>query len=227
MTLLPALDERLQGAFDLYPHCNTGVDIGCDHGHLPLHLLVKNRCNNMILTDISPKALRKGQQLMENYQLTSRSQCLVGNGLSPLTQKVDALSILGMGGNTICQILLAHPEKLKQADLILSAHTQTDKIRAVLPTLGYRLVNEAVIKANRRYYVLMKAQPGTAAYSQKELLLGPLLLQKKDEKTLAYWQWQQQVFKKALLGQEQSTTPLTKEKQFAKTYLRYLEEVCL
>ena len=224
MTLPPALDPRLEAAFRLYPPCDMGADIGCDHGRLPLHLLLKNRCANMILTDISPSALSKGQALISRYQLNHRAQCLVGDGLAPLPQKVDAISILGMGGHTICQILQSHPEKLQGAALILSAHTQGDQMRSILPTLGYAIEKEEAVQAAGRYYVLIKALPGRVTYSQKQLLLGPRLLENKTPATLAYWQWQHSVFSKALKGSQQGSPANENEELLAKAYLAFLEE---
>ncbi len=225
MDLLPLLDPRLSEAFRLYPHCSLGADIGCDHGLLPLHLLMNNRCEKMILTDISPHALKKGEALMKKYSLDKRSECFVGDGLTPLQQKVDAISILGMGGNTITHILSSQKEKLQGATLILSAHTHLEKIRGLLPQIQYRITEETVVNAVGRFYVLIKAEEGTSAYSPKERLLGPYLLKKPDKNTKNYWIWQHQVFTKALKGKRQSTDSNSDEESlFYQQYITYLEE---
>ena len=82
--ILPALDQRLATAFALFPHCSLGADIGCDHGRLSLHLLAENRCEKMILTDISPKALQKGKALIEHYHYENSAFFYQGDGLAPL-----------------------------------------------------------------------------------------------------------------------------------------------
>ena len=51
------LDERLSLAAQLYEPCALGADIGTDHALLPCYLLTHNICQEMILADVSPKAL--------------------------------------------------------------------------------------------------------------------------------------------------------------------------
>ncbi|NLZ88544.1 MAG: SAM-dependent methyltransferase, partial [Clostridiales bacterium] len=58
----PSLDERLSAAVRCFPVCDTGADIGADHGKLACWLLLNNRCNRMIVSDISAKALKRAER---------------------------------------------------------------------------------------------------------------------------------------------------------------------
>ena len=221
--LLPVLDKRLATAYELYPVCEIGADIGADHGLLPLHLLAKNRCQEMIVTDISEKALAKGEKLIQKHGFSSRASFFLGDGLLPVPYKVQAISMLGMGGNTLCQILTSAPNKLHGATLILSAHNHMQEVRRILPTLGYGISQERVVKAAGRFYAFIKALPGNSSYNEKEIFLGPKLLENKTSDVLAYWQWQHHVYTKALKEQKQS---LHFPESFAlfNHYLHMLEE---
>ena len=133
------LDPRLSLVFDLYGECDLAADIGTDHGHLPAALLQRGRCQRMILTDISPDALNNARSEMIRLGLTGRTDLRLGDGLDPLSaqETCSFISITGMGGRTIRNILLAGKEKLHGATLILSAHTDWHLIRTTLSDIGY------------------------------------------------------------------------------------------
>ena len=57
------LDERLSLAAQLYEPCALGADIGTDHALLPCYLLTHNICQEMILADVSPKALLHAEKV--------------------------------------------------------------------------------------------------------------------------------------------------------------------
>ena len=61
---MPQLDARLQAVAALFTPCETGADIGADHGKLSCYLLAHNICKKMIVTDISAGSLSKAKQLL-------------------------------------------------------------------------------------------------------------------------------------------------------------------
>ena len=99
------LDPRLSLAFDLYDLCELAADIGTDHAHLPAALLQRGRCQHMILTDISESALENARTEMARLRLSDRVSLRLGDGLSPVTEKCGVISVMGMGGRTISDIL--------------------------------------------------------------------------------------------------------------------------
>lgn len=195
---LPKLDERLQAAYDLFPQCRLGADIGTDHGRLPLHLLFENRCERMIVADISLPALSKAKELITLHALDPRAEFLQADGLFALQTPVQAASVMGMGGDTMCDILLANPQKLQGAALILSPHTEIHRVREVLPRIGYQITDEVIARSGGRFYVILKALPGKAEYTEKEMLLGPCLMRAKPAHYAEYLRWRQKVAQKAL-----------------------------
>lgn len=195
---LPKLDERLQAACDLFPQCCLGADIGTDHGRLPLTLLAEDRCERMIVADISLPALSKAKELLTLHALDHRAAFIQADGLSALQAPVQAISLMGMGGDTMSDILLAAPSKLQGAALILSPHTEIHKVREVLPRIGYMITNEIIARSGGRFYVIIKALPGQAEYTEKDLLLGPCLVRERPLHYTEYLLWRQRVAQKAL-----------------------------
>lgn len=218
--LLPKLDERLTAAFEMTPSCQWAADIGTDHGRLPLHLLASGKVENMIVSDISAPALAKGQALLERYGFSNRAVCAVADGLNSLTRPVESVSILGMGGETIAMILKAGYERLGQAALVLSAHTELPRVRQALVEIGYHLVEERLCRAVGRLYVMLRALPGKADYTEKEIWLGPCLITQKPELWPDYLKWRMDVADTALAR----VKPEDPRGEALRRMRRYLEE---
>lgn len=175
------LDERLTLASQLYQPCQLGADIGTDHGLLPCHLLRKGICQRMILSDVSPKALRHAEESVARYHLSDRARTVLADGLDALDEPCGCVSMMGMGGETIRDILLSGQAHLHGAVLVISAHTEQPLVRKTLPEIGYHIVKERLCRAAGRFYIFWRAEPGVdAPWSEEELRYGRLLWTEND-----------------------------------------------
>ena len=186
MANLIQLDSRLSLAFDLYDSCELAADIGTDHAHLPAALLQRGRCQHMILTDISKSALQNARNEMIRFRLLDRVTLRAGEGLSPLSEACGMISVTGMGGRTIRDILLQGRDRLQGASLILSAHTDLPLIRETVSLIGYHLDREEPCFCAGRYYLVMRARPGTCPVSPREIRLGGPLFASDSDQLLPY-----------------------------------------
>ena len=168
------LDQRLSLAFDLYDECSLAADIGTDHARLPAALLQRGRCQHMILTDISPGALNNARCEIIRRGLSDRADLRLGNGLLPLddSEICTMISITGMGGRTIRNIVLSGQNKLHGASLVLSAHTDWHLIRQTILDIGYHLDREEPCFDSGRFYLVLRARPGSRPMSDREIRLG-------------------------------------------------------
>lgn len=190
---LPQLDERLSKAANMIPACGYGVDIGADHGRLSCFLLANNTCERMCVSDLSAPSLEKAKRLLRMHSLEDRADFCVGDGLNVLPQRADAVAILGMGGKTIAHILKNGQSKLEKATLIVSAHTEVQLLRKAIVEIGYSIKKEDIAYAGGRFYVIIQAQPGQMEYTEKELLIGPVLLKGESDHYLEYLSWRKSV----------------------------------
>lgn len=178
------LDDRLAAACDLVPYCDICADIGADHGKLSAALLCEGRANHVLVTDISAKALDKARRLLSRMRLSAGATFMAADGLSALGglggKCLDAVCILGMGGDTIAGILQAGADRLGGAVLVLGAHTELPRLRRTIGEIGYCLNAERFVEVTGRSYVVMRAVIASGmeeyGYTEKELLLGPCLL---------------------------------------------------
>ena len=207
MASLIQLDARLSLAYDLYDPCSLAADIGTDHAHLPAALLQRGRCQRMILTDLSEKALRNARNEMARLGLTDRVSLRSGSGLQPLTEACGVISVTGMGGRTIRDILLSGQDRLRGAALILSAHTDLPLIREAVCRIGYHLDREEPCFCAGRYYLILRARPGVRKMSPREIRLGGPLFESTSDRLLPYLARRREVLCTSLVGLESAASP--------------------
>ncbi len=186
----PILDGRLSAAMVLAGKVVCFADIGADHGRLSAVMLLEGGASRALVADVSEKALAKARNRLAGLGLADRAVFAVADGLDALEEfpcKVNVVFILGMGGDTISGILTRGREQLQGAALILGAQTELPAVRKTLCDIGYRLRREIIAHEAGRDYVLMRAEPSypdEPAYTEAELLLGPVLLKDRPPEWL-------------------------------------------
>ena len=194
------LDARLQALAAQVGVCENYADIGCDHGRLGAYLLSTGRVQRAALTDISADSLKKARWLIDRIGLNDRVDFRVGDGVLALETAPEAAVIAGMGGATIAQIIRQGREQLGGARLILQPNVAAPELRRALMECGYAITDEQVVPEGRRLYVVIAAAPGRAEYDERQLTVGPVLLQKLPSTLKPYADFRLRVAKKALNG---------------------------
>lgn len=205
------LDERLSMLAALTPACPVAADIGADHGFLGAWLLESGKCERVQFLDISEPSLKKASRLIRSLGLTGRASFSVGDGAEALTEPADAVVIAGMGATTIEGILERGQEQLGDAALILQPNINVDSLRKALVRLGYAICDEDLARAGGRWYVGILARRGSACYTRRELLAGPVLLKKRHPSLAGYVQFRLRVQRKAHLGAMRSDEARARE----------------
>lgn len=180
------LDSRLLLAAALYAPCEVGADIGTDHARLPCHLLRTQVCRRILLCDISPKALAHAEETVRRHHLEDRARIVCADGLAALDEPCGCVSVMGMGGDTMAQLLRAGAGRLQGAVLVLSAHTEQPLVRQAVQDIGYHFTAERLCQAAGRYYILWRAEPGDAPQSASDVRYGRLLYQEPPQLLRGY-----------------------------------------
>lgn len=202
------LDARLAMAASLYEPCLQGADIGTDHAYLPRYLLQRDICQRMILADISPKALQHARDTVEEAALWDRATVVLADGLSPLKDSpCGCVSIMGMGGETLSQILRSGHSLLRGAVLVLSAHTDLPQVRMAIRDIHYHITREEVAQAGGRFYLLWRCEPGDGEWTDTGLRLGTLLLRNPAPEARAYLRKQEELLRNKLRGIQSAAVP--------------------
>lgn len=207
------LDDRLSRAAALFPACEYGADIGADHGRLSCFLLESGKAERMCVADISADSLQKAEILIQEHGLAGRADFRVGDGLNVLDRPAQAIAILGMGGHTLSGILRDGREKLRGAELVLSAHTDMGLVRQTLAELDYRIETEEIAFAANRFYVLLRAARGSEPLSEKQLCVGPRLMESIQQYYPEYLRWRAGLASKKQTPQGKQEFAWLKEEQ--------------
>lgn len=214
--------SRLALACAMYDRCTLAADIGTDHAHLPIALLRARRCDRMILTDVSPDALWNARENIAQAGLSSLVDFRLGDGLAPLEEACGMISILGMGGRTIRQILAGGQAQLRSAGLLLSAHTDVPLVRMTVQEIGYHLTAEEPCFEAGRFYLILRAAPGPETLSPREVRFGKKLFDSTSPFLRPYLARQTRLLEKRLAGLKKASVPDTARQEELTEEIRWL-----
>lgn len=170
------LTPRLRFLADWVPPGARLADIGTDHGHLPVWLLLQGKVVSAIASDLRAGPLERARATGEIYGVQGIEYRL-GNGLDLIhPEEVDTIVIAGMGGETISSILEAAPWTIDgQHTLLLSPHTKAEVLRKFLMEHGYAIQREALVKDRGTIYPVMETTGGKMTLTPAQLYGGAKL----------------------------------------------------
>ncbi len=176
------LSKRLQLLADLIKKHSRGTvlgDIGSDHGYLPCYLVKNEVVSLAYACDIATKPLQKAMEAIVDNDLEKVVIPLLGNGIAPLLGKeVDMISISGMGGHLICDIIEAHKDYAKNVKVFfLQANSNIDHLREYLFANQFEIIDEEMVKeAGHIYEVLVVVnKENDDVYCTSDIQFGPIL----------------------------------------------------
>lgn len=213
------MTKRLQEIYSLLPNCKVFADVGCDHGYIAKAMLDGEKCQKVIISDISDKCLQKAKDLLAKELQSGVAEAIVSDGFDNLPF-CDLALIAGMGGEEIVAILKKAknlPEKL-----LLQPMKNTDKVRACAVALGYKIITDYTFYSSKIYYDVILLERGEDSLSLEEIEFGRTNLQKRPEAFINCLQNKisvlQKVCKQKNLKKE-SLDSLTKEINRIKKYV--------
>ena len=179
------LSRRLKTIADMVTEGNRLVDVGCDHGYLPVYLMLEHKISGAIATDVGKCPLARAQEHIAQYGMSQYIEARLCDGLKGVrTGEGDTLVIAGMGGPLMEKILTEGKEALPGfRELILQPQSDIPHFRHFLMDYGFRIVQEEMILEDGKYYPMMKAVPGRGAgeiWTREEEMFGKLLLERLD-----------------------------------------------
>ena len=161
------LSLRLQKAAELVDRNDTVLDVGTDHGYLPIYLKKNNLCKEVYASDISINALNSAIDNIKKSGLVIKTY--VSDGLKSVDEYFDTLVICGMGCHTILGILDSdkRPDKL-----IIESNNDLELLRRSVIKLGYKIDKEVSLLDHKKYYDIIKFIKGKNKLSDMEYKYG-------------------------------------------------------
>lgn len=223
------LSRRLKTVAEFVPQGARVADIGSDHGYLPAALALQKRIEYAVAGEVVQGPYENAVREIQKLSLGKIIQARLADGLAAINNddRIDTITIAGMGGALITQILDAHPEKLVNVKrLILQPNVGEPQLRKWLADHSFQIMAEKLVAEDGHIYEIIVAEPSIVPfrYSKYELTFGPFLLEKHSSVFVKKWQAEMQRQKKVLHQMHQaSKLPVDKVKQ-EEQYLDLIKE---
>lgn len=133
------------------------LDIGTDHGYIPVFLVKKGVSPSAIAADVNKKPLDKAKELIAENKMNDKVETRLGSGFEIIKDgEVDEVIIAGMGGVLISDLITAAgeiPKKLKK--LVLQPMQAQKELRKYLLKNGYEIIEEELVKEDGRIFEII------------------------------------------------------------------------
>lgn len=176
------INDRLKLVGDYVDKGSIPLDIGCDHAKLSIYLLKEKNFPFVYASDNKIGPLNQARENVNYYNLADKIELIKADGLNSLNDKIDTITVTGMGGLTINKMFLENKNKLTNIKtIILSPNNFIKEVRETINMLGYYLKDEELVEESNKLYHILVFSKGNKTYSDKELYLGPILMTKNNE----------------------------------------------
>ena len=153
--------KRLLDIVNILDSNKKVIDVGTDHGLVPLYLAKNNISNDIIATDISAPSLQKLiDRLDDNLKKVIKTK--VTDGFKGLESSDNQVAIIaGMGANTIIEIIEESIDFAKKLDyMVLASNVNTYELRQFLNQQGFYIDKDFLSYENKKYYDILKVHYG-------------------------------------------------------------------
>ena len=190
MTRQIKLSKRLQKVYDMISLNNVVADIGSDHALLPISLVSSGKATRAYAVEVNEGPFDMTVKNIEKYNLDNYITPLLSDGISELQSDVSCVTICGMGGNLITDILDSNKDKLTHvSEIVVQPNNNEETVRIWFVNNGFDIDDESIVLEDNVYYEIIRAvkrSPETR-YSKEQLYFGPYLLKNKSEEFIGKW----------------------------------------
>lgn len=205
------LSKRLRQVAEFVPQHSILADIGSDHAYLPLYLVQQGIVRHAIAGEVNPGPFEAARRTVTEWEMTEEIEVRRGDGLQVLTPfEVSAITICGMGGGTIANILRTGFDRLEGVQtLVLQPMNDSESVRRFLHRHDWKITAEAIIEEDEILYEIIVSESGKENYTNElfykignpSRMADPSLYHKKVE-------WELWKVNGALQGVQKSQNPL-------------------
>ncbi|MFS1663511.1 tRNA (adenine(22)-N(1))-methyltransferase [Streptococcus sp. zg-JUN1979] len=219
------LSKRLEAVASYVPSQARLLDVGSDHAYLPIALVEQGQIDYAIAGEVvlGPYLQAKGN--VEAHDVADKISVRLADGLAAfeLSDAVTCITICGMGGRLITEILAAGLPKLKGVErLILQANNREDDLRVWLSQQDFQIVDEMIIKEHGKYYEIMVVEHGQMQLDDKDVRFGPYLRQEQNPIFKERWRLEHDKLQVAL---ERIPSDKLLEKERLESKIQMIKEV--
>ncbi|MDR3270582.1 MAG: class I SAM-dependent methyltransferase [Peptococcaceae bacterium] len=151
------LEPRLKQVAEYVPTGARLADIGTDHAYLPIYLTKQGRIHKAVAVDVHAGPYQAARLSVAAHGLRDSIDVRLGDGLQVIQPgEVDVLTLAGMGGVKILEILNAEPAGLRTISrLIVQPQGGVGRVRAELCRSGWKIWRECLVEEEGRIYTVI------------------------------------------------------------------------
>ncbi len=166
-------NKRLEAIYQLFD-CNKVIDVGSDHGYLPLTLLKNQRVSEAIIVEVNQGPLDNAIKNTKRFGLMEKTTHILSDGLQAVDENLvtGGVIIAGMGGKLIEQIIKNDLTKFKQVKLFLQPNNNEARLRKFLNESGFKISKNILVEDEGIIYEVIVAELGVQTLSDKEIFFG-------------------------------------------------------
>ena len=153
------MNQRLKAIYQLISPGQGVIDVGTDHGYIPVQLAKDKYPGRILASDIRKGPLDAAMRSAESAGVADRIDFILCDGLENCpADAVDTIVVAGMGGDTICGILdRAEWCMSPMYSLILQPMTKPEILRFWLVNNGFQISTELLVKDRDIIYQIIGA----------------------------------------------------------------------
>lgn len=180
------LSKRLTAVANMVTKGNRVVDVGTDHGYLPIYLVESGQIPSAIALDVNKGPINRAKEHIEEHNLTKYIDTRLSDGVTALKpDEGDALVIAGMGGGLVIKIITEGESILdKFKEFVLQPQSEIEQVRRFLIEKEYHIIEENMVLDEGKYYPMMKVVKGDDDAQYNKTIFykyGKGLLENKNE----------------------------------------------
>ena len=201
------MNKRLQAIEALVRPGRGLIDVGTDHGYLPVSLARHGYPGTLIASDLREGPLNAARRSAAQSGLGERICFVLADGLDGCDPAaIDTIVVAGMGGDTVCGILDRADWCLDpRYRLILQPMTRAEVLRFWLTNNGFVIEEERLVEDAGEIYAILTARfGGEMRLTDGELFTGAYSLISRETLWPAFLLRQRTRLEKLLPGLRQS-----------------------
>ena len=188
------LSLRLAAISKMVHGGNRLVDVGCDHGYLPVYLVLNKKIPSAIAMDVRKGPLLRAKEHVQQYGVLDYIELRLSDGLSALKA--------GEGGPLMERILTEGKQVLDSfQELILQPQSDVCHFRHFIREQGWEIREEELILEDGKFYPMMRVTrsiEGCVPWTREEEAFGKFLLEARHPVLKLYLQRELGIRKKIL-----------------------------
>lgn len=225
------LSKRLELVGEFVPQGAFLADIGSDHAYLPVSLMLKGKIEFAVAGEVVKGPYESARKQVQKNGLEDRIIVRLANGLEAIeaTDQISAITIAGMGGSLIRDILEAGNQNKRligNERLILQPNIGEQTLRKWLQDNHYQIIDEKILEENKKIYEIIVAEKTQKPriYNEKEIMFGPVLLTAQTEIFKLKWERELKQ-RKIILSQLTKAANQEERIEVIKKEIQLIEEV--